>query len=59
MSQPDPNVAVSPLQWGVEQAQSMTMLTGVSIVLPCHDEEANVGAAVAQATHAAALCAHA
>jgi glycosyltransferase involved in cell wall biosynthesis len=34
------------------------MLTGVSIVLPCHDEEANVAAAVAQASRAAACCAH-
>jgi glycosyltransferase involved in cell wall biosynthesis len=62
MAQRDRNVSDRPLQrrWaqlGVMNAVATetAVLGGVSIVLPCHNEEANVGAAVRMACRAGAM----
>jgi glycosyltransferase involved in cell wall biosynthesis len=61
MTQRDHNLTARPLQPSRAQLGGMTavlspsataLLDGVSIVLPCHDEEANVGAAVRMACRA-------
>ena len=65
--QRDPNAPATPLEPTPGHAGSMiafarpqtALLGGVSIVLPCHNEEANVAAAVRMACRAAALNAHA
>src|SRR3954449_3751784 len=67
MNQPDPNDTPSRFQRVSGHGRAMTAvvpstaaaLPGVSIVLPCHDEEANVAAAVRMACRAGRMNAHA
>jgi glycosyltransferase involved in cell wall biosynthesis len=67
MNQPDPNDTPRRLQRSSAHGRAMTAvvsptaaaLPGVSIVRPCHDEEANVGAAVRMACRAGRMHAHA
>jgi glycosyltransferase involved in cell wall biosynthesis len=66
VTQPDRNAGTRPLQPAGTQPGAMTALAsppgaelaGVSIVLPCHDEEANVAAAVRMACRAGQMNAH-